>query len=545
MTRPTFVQVADTVNSDPTLIPLVSFEDVAADVNSYVVVNSPDGGRRWLAQIATFNLNLNRTGAAPTDATALEMHEQMMAGRARRDCFIQEVKYYSATLICGIVDGKATSVRTRPSAGSTAQLATFVEVIPLLGIPPQEGDNRLGHLVAAPEIGICYSPHHLRNHTLVAGSTGRGKSNTIGRLAFYAQSIGRFVILFDHKPDYQDADRPNDEITDGSGCRLPSVLYYGLQGTGAPYRADERRIVVPCSGLNMDLLSAVLFSRPDEQVQADAFMLFASTFLADRQVERNLQDGESMPPWVMQDLVDYINNLLSNKQMESRLRGIFGGDPPKRTTIGAMFRKIRARKPSWVDGTAPPSARSQPVSLGRTQAEQPGWLNVADLMQSGHVSVIRIDPSVAAGHSYALFVQYVLDRIWALHQALRERERVPGFTIIDEAQDIFCAPRAIADRANFALAQHIRRARTANHGYLISVQSANTVPIEIVQNLNSKFIFRHKAPKLAREVMTGATDTQINLLATFAPGECFVDLDLCRSWFHAQMDRSPFMLTKE
>jgi DNA helicase HerA-like ATPase len=93
------------------------------------------------------------------------------------------------------------------------------------------------------------------------------------------------------------------------------------------------------------------------------------------------------------------------------------------------------------------------------------------------------------------------------------------------------------------MSQQIRKGRSLNIGFTIAVQSADQVPSEILNNLNSRIILRHNNAGQARSALEKATPEQLSSTAYFGPGQALVDLFGSNAVVQGQMMRSPFQLT--
>ena len=120
----------------------------------------------------------------------------------------------------------------------------------------------------------------------------------------------------------------------------------------------------------------------------------------------------------------------------------------------------------------------------------------------------------------------------------------PIVMIIDEAQELFRGSGELKRAMGNILGESIRRGRSRNICHVVAVQAAREVPSELMNNLNSRIILRHKDPDQLRAALPGASPEQLGLVLTLAPGEALVDLFGATALIHCQLRRSPFKLTK-
>jgi DNA helicase HerA-like ATPase len=200
----------------------------------------------------------------------------------------------------------------------------------------------------------------------------------------------------------------------------------------------------------------------------------------------------------------------------------------------------RQRRPVWVDA-APATAERE--FFGKA-AGSGGAFDLRAEAAPGRVLVVRVPSTHGDGRGYALFLSYLLREVYRLRE--RDPQGSPEFLhVIDEAQDIFNAGPAFQAAAGDMLNGHIRKGRSRGIGFVVAVQSADAVPDDIRNNLNSQVIHRHNNHRQAKEAMTRATPEQLALTDTFGPGECLAYLFGASAVIHARMRRSPFNLTKE
>ena len=164
------------------------------------------------------------------------------------------------------------------------------------------------------------------------------------------------------------------------------------------------------------------------------------------------------------------------------------------------------------------------------------------IIQPGHVIVVRITANAGGGRGYGVFLSFLLRKIYELKA--HKKVTCPVTTFIDEAQDIFNAGRSFKEAASGMLSENIRKGRSMGIGYVIGVQSADAVPEEIRNNLNSQLIHRHNRWEQAAEAMQRASKQQLAMTASFEPGECLAYLFGSNAVVHCEMRQSPFMLTK-
>jgi hypothetical protein len=518
MTKFQAVQLYDDQSADRTSARYICFaDDPPLNAGQFTIISCPSG-RVFLGVVAGANLNFNRNALGPTDNTAINQAEEIAFGRMNREIAVREVFYYEILLLKEIAGNAVSSVRVRPKILSSARPATDEEIIRYLGMPDISLETQVGQIIDT-EVPVCVSKLTLTGHVLVGGCTGAGKTNSIGNIARAAVEQGMFVAMFDHKPDYQNAHEPNDDgAQDYYGSLAADLEYWFIgQPLSMPNR-KEHPILVPARDFDLYMLAAAVFHRDGEELQRDAFCVIAETHALNNS------------HWTISSLRKYLEQLNAKS----------APGQPNDQTFRAIKSKINHpnRIPSWIDGREQ-SHTSVFFGLGETEQT----FDTARLVRPAAACIIRVGSGAGDGREYGLLLSYILDEIYQLSE--QRRLPCPVLVCVDEAQDIFSAGRSLRGPACEMLDRHVRKGRSRRIGYLFGVQSSESVPDAIMNNLNSRFIHRHNSPDELRIAASMATEEQRKMTATFGPGECLVFLTGANSIIHAQMRRSPFKLTKE
>jgi len=498
------IQLADDWNADTSMVRLMQFEDVFTfKAGQFLIITDRKSGRVYLVMLSGPQVNLNRNALGPLENPTLAALELVADDRMPRDNMGEESAMYRAVLIADVSDGRARSIRIRPQMASLARAATQDEIMRYLNLPEHSEKTEIGMLMDT-DIGVSVDRRVLMYHVLSAGATGSGKSNTGNGILHAAQALDICTFVFDHKPDYLNLDEPNDERTDGAA--LKNVHYYKLGGASFG-RGDE--LVVPASELNFDVLARTLFHMPGEEMAADAVGFLLFTF---DQYQRDR--GERV--WSLDDFIDWTEG--AGKAAMGDLHAA-----QKRSIMQKLPRP--SRKPAWIDG---PSGFNPPS------------FNLKKVIKPGRTNVISIG---GGGRAYGLFLSWFLRKV-ATHQK-NAKTKVPVLQYIDEAQDIFNGDSAQKSAMGGSLSEQIRKGRSLKIGFCISVQSAESVPQEIRNNLNTQLIHRHNNHSQVREAIPRATDEQRRMTDSFGPGECLAYMYGANAVIHAQMNQAISNLTKQ
>src|SRR5215475_2797308 len=186
---PTVIQLPDHIKTDPTVVRLLAFDGAVLPASGFLGIDCPASERKFFAQVAAPQLNLNRDGLGPDDITTVNQMERLLTGKLNRSVVVKESFFYQAILLRDVTGPVPASVRRRPQIGSLGRLATDEEVVRWLGLPAYKPELFLGHLIDST-VPICISENTLRKHALFAGATGSGKSNTLANYIAAALALG-------------------------------------------------------------------------------------------------------------------------------------------------------------------------------------------------------------------------------------------------------------------------------------------------------------------------------------------------------------------
>ena len=557
----TLIQIPDTINSDLSLICGYTFNEPELSANDFVIVEDRASHRNYFGQVVGPQANLNRSALGPQDNATINAFEQLEQNNYAREVVVREVYFYQVNLIKDITQDPPSSVRRRPQIGSIARQATEDEIIRYLNLPPADERYRIGQIIDS-NIGIYINPRTLFYQSLIAGATGSGKTNSCANYIRAALQMGFAVIIYDHKPDYQHIDRPNQDATDilnGNGQTDQDTTW--IEGINADYYylGDESTafqgtpIGIPASEFDPAVLAAVMYSPPNETNSREEFETLLEEFDDERQADQN---GNDRVIWTLRDFFQWVtSNNDRNWQPPAHTGDRFAGR--QRSTYDAMVKKMlrRNRRPAWVDGGLPirPTAnpngtrptRSSPSAavFGQDQTpQQPQYFDPTNLLQPGRALVIRVGQA-GGGRDYGLFLNYMLKRVYDLKE--QRQITFPVMHHIDEAQDLFNGSKQFASAIGNVLSEGVRKGRSRQIAFTIAVQSAAQIPDDILNNLNTRIIHRHNRASEAQRALEKAADAQISMTKNFGPGEALVDLFGASAVVSARMRLSPFQLTTE
>jgi len=561
----TLIQIPDTINSDLSLICGYTFNEPELSANDFVIVEDRASQRNYFGQVVGPQANLNRSALGPQDNATINAFEQLEQNNYAREVVVREVYFYQVNLIKDITQDPPSSVRRRPQIGSIARQATEDEIIRYLSLPPANESYRIGQIIDT-NIGIYVNPRTLFYQSLIAGSTGSGKTNSCANYIRAALQMDFAVIIYDHKPDYQHINRQNQDAIDilnRNGQTDQDTTW--IQGVNANfyYLGEESSafqgtpIAIPASEFDPAVLAAVMYYPPNETNSREEFETLLEEFDDERHADQN---GNEPVIWTLGDFFQWVTSYNPQSpnapwQPPEHARERLGGRQAQ--TYRAMVAKMlrRNRRPAWVDGglpirpTANPNAtrgrRASPSAavFGQDQTpQQPQWFDPTNLLQPGRALVIRVGQA-GGGRDYGLFLNYMLKRVYDLKE--QRQITFPVLHHIDEAQDLFNGSKQFASAIGNVLSEGVRKGRSRQIAFTIAVQSAAQIPDDILNNLNTRIIHRHNRASEAQRALEKAADAQISMTKNFGPGEALVDLFGASAVVNARMRLSPFQLTTE
>ena len=508
--------------------------EAAHSMSEFVIITCQASGRLYFGMVAAAQRNYNRTGLTAREEGTLSALEAIHEGTYARESAVEEAFMYPVSLLRDVTSGRPEVITRRPQIASVARTATEEEVVLYMALPDPNPDTCIGR-VAGSDVGIYYDRKRLVYHTLLAGSTGAGKSNTGANLIKTSCSLGFATVVYDHKPDYQDMERVNQDAQEEEQWSA-TVSRWSLDA--GPNNGAQ--IYVPASDFDPAILAATLFPYDNERQQREDMESTLEIFADER------ADGNASH-WTLANWFDWFcgdaGANVAPAAVEPKL-----GYAPNKATLGSMLRKVSrpSRKPKWVDGVnVSPRHRDRQTAgdsgWGRPGARTPQWFNPIEELRAGEVLCIKVNGS-EAGRDYGLFLDFMLRQVY---NARIEQECPPTHHFIDEAQDIFSASKGFKEAAEQTLSTQIRKGRSKSIAFTIAVQSAESIPSDILNNLNSKIIMRHNSATEVKTAIGKATDAQRQQTAFFGPGQALVDLFGSTAVIQGQMRLSPFELTRE
>jgi len=532
----TLFQLPDDSRSDLSCVQCIATDAAGYAMNQFVMVTDSYSGRIYFGMITGPQRNINRTGLGQFDNTTITALEAVVQGEYGREAVVSECFLYEVRLLRDVSSGVPEVVTRRPQINSIAKAATEEEVIKYMNLPDANPETIVGK-IPGTEIGVYYDHKRLVYHSLLAGATGSGKSNAGANIIKASVNMGFGCVVYDHKPDYQDMEKLNADLAEDDPNQQPMDVEYWYLGRQPG--SNGHTIVIPASCFSPGMLAATIFWNDGEMQQREEMEHGLEVY---RDLRR---DDDPDAVWTLNDWWWWYTDGKGDAATGADIQRTVGHEPHT-ASLRALKRKVvrRNRRPMWLDGVNIGSHEDQPTTgsvMGKRAGRRtPVWFDPINKIQRGKVLCIKINGS-EAGREYGLFLDFMLKRVY---RARANREiKFPVHHFIDEAQDIFGGSKRFAEAAGGSMSQQIRKGRSLNIGFTIAVQSADQVPSEILNNLNSRIILRHNNAGQARSALEKATPEQLSSTAYFGPGQALVDLFGSNAVVQGQMLRSPFQLT--
>ncbi len=473
-------------------------------------------------------------------------------------------------------DGRIAPPRFRPLPNSPVHILGPEEKRAALH---PDGDLQLGVLMGDPDVTIGIPSDRksvLPRHLAVLGTTGGGKSTTIGRLISQAQAADVAVVLLDTEGEYVQIDEPTDDAAMTAALErrgmapagVPNTHLLHLVGTDTANPNHPQRTEF---GLSFSALSpytvAEIVNMSDAQQER-----FLRTVDVAKQVMRDLKIFPTNPEeerqvWELNEFEEGYPRLTLSKIID--LAGVFLAVADHASTddlelfnrefkgsqaMAAILKRVNATKPTHAVSWRATLARLWRLNRMRI-FDQPGnpSLNYDELLRPGHVSIIDLSGTDSPIINNIVIADMLRNIQRAQDTAYQEWERrgAPGqprkaLVIIEEAHEFLSADRIAKMPILFEqVARIAKRGRKRWLALAFVTQLPQHLPREVLGLVNNHIL--HKITDEAvirslRHVIPGIDEGQWRRLPALAPGQAVVSFTHMTRPLLAAIDPSPCRL---
>lgn len=474
------------------------------------------------------------------------------------------------------LDGRVVPPRFRPLPNSPVNVLGPVEKLAALH---PDGDLRLGVLMGDPEVSIGIPSDRksvLPRHLAVLGTTGGGKSTTIGRLISQAQAAGIAIVLLDTEGEYVQIGEPTDDEAMVSALArrgmtpagVSNTELFHLVGTDTAHPDHPHRTEF---GLSFSALSpytvAEIVNMSDAQQER-----FLRTVDVAKQVLRDLKifprnQDEERQVWELNEFEEGYPTLTLSKIID--LAGVFlavadhantddldlyNAEFKSSQAMGVILKRVNATKPSHAVSWRATLARLWRLHRMKIfdQPRHPP-LDYRTLLRPGQVSIIDLsgtDSPMINNIVIADMLRNIQRAQDASYQAW-ERQGAQGqprkvLIIIEEAHEFLSTDRISKMPILFEQVSRIaKRGRKRWLALAFVTQLPQHLPREVLGLVNNHIL--HKINDEAvirnlRHVIPGIDEGQWRRLPALAPGQAVVSLTHMARPLLASIDPAPCRL---
>lgn len=471
-------------------------------------------------------------------------------------------------------DGQLVPPRFRPRPNSSVHVLDEDETSSALKLG---GDLRVGLVIGHENLAVHVPTTDkgvLPRHVAVVGSTGGGKSQTIGNMVNGLQSNGVATVLVDVEGEYTEIDQPAMheklvkalELRGKTPAGTKNVTVYHLVGRETSRGAEGGRVQQFC--LRFDELSAYTVADLLEfnEAQRDRF------HMAYEVTERVLRDTGIYP--VTDDEKGEVLTLDPFDRGYPRMKlahlldvasavhdAVSGNDEPRRlvsTDLGALgpakikehVDKVKARTDNKFSWRAVLKAlwRIHKLKVFDREDRTVKPLDYADLIRAGHVAVLDLsdtDSTVMNNLVIASLlrgVQKAQDE--AVEKARKEdRKPTPVMLIIEEAHEFLSSERIKEMPSLFQqVARIAKRGRKRWLGLAFVTQLPQHLPDEVLGLVNNWVIHKitdaNVIARLKRSI-SGLDEAQWRIVPGLAQGQAVVSFTSMTRPLMVAIDPSP------
>lgn len=454
------------------------------------------------------------------------------------------------------IDGRLGPPRFRPLPNSPVHILSAEEKRVALH---SDGDLHVGVLIGDPDVSIGIPSDRksvLPRHLAVLGTTGGGKSTTIGRLIAQAQAANMAVVLLDTEGEYVQMGEPTEDAAMVAALErrgmepagVPNTHLFHLVGTETAYQAHPRRNEF---GLSFSALSpytvAEIVNMSDAQQER-----FLRTVDVAKQVMRDLRifptnEAEERQVLELNEFEEGYPNLTLSKIID--IAGVFRALADHEPTdsiefYNREFQSAQANKmiAQRVAATKPTHSISWRATLSRLwrlhrmrifdQPRHPA-LNYNELLRPGQVSIVDLSGTDSPTLNNIVIADLLRNIQRSQDESYQEWERQgatgqprKALVIIEEAHEFLSADRISKMPILFEQVSRIaKRGRKRWLALAFVTQLPQHLPREVLGLVNNHILHKitdEAVVRSLRHVIPGIDEGQWRRLPALAPGQAVV-----------------------
>ena len=474
------------------------------------------------------------------------------------------------------IGGQVVPPRFRPLPNSPVFVLDPAEKAAIL---QPRGEIRLGVVVGDQdiEVGIPVTKKSvLPRHTAVLGTTGGGKSTTIGRFISQAQQQGMAVILLDTEGEYVEMNEPANEPAMLAALKsreiepegIPDTALYHLAGTET---ANPEHPRIYGFGLSFTDLSPytiaeiVDMSEPQQErffrtidigkLVLRELKVYPSTKDQEREVLELNEFEEGYPLLTLSRVIDIASVMLAVTRHQSADQvALFNSELNTKAAKDSLFRHAQAANPkSEVSWLALLSRLWRLHRLGIFDQRNNPTIKHDQMLEPGRVSIIDLSGTDSPTINNIVIsdmlrkIQRLQDaryRAWELDRTKPAPSKV--LIVIEEAHEFLSASRISKMPILFEqVARIAKRGRKRWLGLVFVTQLPQHLPREVLGLVNNYVLHKindEGVMRGLRQVIPGVDDTLWRRLPALAPGQAVVSMTHMTRPLLVAIDPSPVRL---
>jgi DNA helicase HerA-like ATPase len=474
------------------------------------------------------------------------------------------------------VDGQLVPPRFRPLPNSPIFVLDADEKAEVL---QPRGEIRLGLVVGDQdiEVGVPVAKKAvLPRHTAVLGTTGGGKSTTIGRFISQAQQQGMAIILLDTEGEYVEMNEPAEEPAMLAALKSRDIPPAGIENTRLYHlvgteTANPKHPNIAEFGLSFTALSPYTIAEIVDMTEPQQERFFR-TVDSGKQVLRDLKIFPTMPDQereilelnefeegypglTLSRVLDIANVMLAVAQKRGpddvRLfNAEFNAGPAK----AIIFRHATEARPSHpVSWLALLSRLWRLHRLGIFDLRKNPTIDHATLIEPGRVSIIDLSGTDSPTVNNIVIsdllrnVQRLQDaRYKAWDQDRTKPAPTKTLIVIEEAHEFLSSSRISKMPILFEQVSRIaKRGRKRWLGLVFVTQLPQHLPREVLGLVNNYVLHKINDEGVLRglrQVIPGVDDALWRRLPALAPGQAVVSMTHMTRPLLVSIDPSPARL---